>query len=210
MMFELASTVEQALQEYESDHARELLTSDLWSQVRSETKRLVTELEVKGKHISATRVDREYSQLADILRTAGTQNKPPKIKDDFALWDVSQEFLCTLRELSHFQGEIDRQFRVSQQSKLSASGPKVLSSAVQTAWGGYQTALSRGNFNSSAPTDREIYDWVLIQMRTGDTMPCFETWQRYIRKARNFYGCQKKTTRHGREHSTSIVHRNQL
>lgn len=209
-MLELASHVEQALQQYESDHARELLTSDLWRQVRSETKHLVAELEVKGKHISANRVDREYSQLAEILRTAGTHDNPPKIKDDFALWDVSQEFLCTLRELSHFLGEIDRQFRVSDQSKSETSQPKALSSVAQTAWENYQTALARGNFNSSSPTDRQVYDWLLIQMRLGDTMPYFDTWQRYIRKARNYYGCQKNTPRIGRKHGSSIIHQNQL
>ncbi len=106
-MLELASKVEQTLQTYESSHARDLLTSATWNQVRNGIKKLTVELEVKGKHLSATRVDREYTQLADALRQAVTQENPPKIKDDFVLWDISQEFLCTLRGLSHFQTEIN-------------------------------------------------------------------------------------------------------
>lgn len=209
-MLELASKVEETLQHYESERARDLLISELWQQVRGGVKHLAAELEVKGKHLSAARVDREYSQLAEALRKAVTQNNPPKIKDDFVLWDISQEFLCTLRELSHFQAEIDRQFRVSNQNKHNTSEPKELSPVAQTVWKHYQTALARGDFKNGSPTDKEVYDWLLIHMRLGDKMPYFDTWQRYIRKARNYYGCQKNTARYGRQHGSSIIRRNQI
>lgn len=109
-MLELVTNVQEALQQYESRHARDLLTSETWHHIRSGVKRLVSELEIKGKQVAAARVDREYTQLAESLRYAVKQNHFPKIKDDFVLWDVSQEFLCTLRGLCHFQAEIDRQF----------------------------------------------------------------------------------------------------
>ncbi len=112
-MLELASKVEQSLQQYESGHARDLLMSEAWLQVRGGVKHLTTELEIKGKNLSAGRVDREYTQLTEALRYAVKQDNPPKIKDDFMLWDISQEFLCTLRGLSHFQADINRQFHTS-------------------------------------------------------------------------------------------------
>lgn len=83
--------------------------------------------------------------------------------------------------------------------------PETLSAVVQAAWRQYQTGLARGKFENSPPTDREVYEWVLYQLRLGDQMPGFETWQRYLRKARRLYGCQKNTPRYGRPHGSSII-----
>lgn len=209
-MLELVTNVQRALQQYESQHARDLLTSETWHHIRNGVKQLVSELEVKGKQLAAARVDREYAQLAESLRHAVKQNNPPKIKDDFVLWDVSQEFLCTLRGLCRFQDEIDRQFRVSANSQPTDAPSKELSPVAQAAWEQYQTALARGNFKSSAPTDKNVYEWLLIHMRLGDTMVYFDTWQRYLRKARRYYGCQKNTPRRGREHGSSIIRQSQI
>lgn len=125
MMLELVSNIADALQCYESRQAKDLLESDTWAHVRKGIKYLVSELEIKGKRLAAARVDREYAQLAESLRYAVKQTNPPKIKDDFVLWDISQEFLCTLRGLSNFQAEIDRQFSQSNDPESSAAGAPV-------------------------------------------------------------------------------------
>lgn len=58
-------------------------------------------------------------------------------------------------------------------------------------------------------TDREAYDW-LKKHNDGDPLPNFDTWTRYLRKARNFYGTNKNTPRSGRETGKSIVSCNQI
>jgi len=139
-MNDLADMVEAAMSRYESGHARGLLESPDWLEVRSKAKELSAELEIKGKPVAATRLDREYVRLAEALRGAAAENPPPKIKDDFALWDMSQEFLLTLRSLSRFQGEIERQYRRRQteeqktfeDKKRGKRGPKRLS--LKQAW----------------------------------------------------------------------------
>ena len=125
MMLELVSNIADALQCYESKQAKDLLKSETWSHVRKGIKFLVSELEIKGKRLAAARVDREYTQLAEALRKAVTKEDPPEIKDDFVLWDISQEFLCTLRGLCHFQAEIDRQFSQSNDPQSPAEGAPV-------------------------------------------------------------------------------------
>jgi hypothetical protein len=203
-MNDLADMVEAAMSRYESGHARGLLESPDWLEVRSKAKELSAELEIKGKPVAATRVDREYVRLAEALRDAGAKNPPPKIKDDFALWDMSQEFLLTLRSLSRFQSEIDRQFRRSQVDQQRTSETKGLSRRAEVAWKDYQDAIGKGKFDNSPPTDREVWEWLLVHRRKGENLPHFETWQRYIREARNFHGCQKNTPRAGREFGGSI------
>jgi hypothetical protein len=109
-----------------------LLTSETWHRIRNGVKQLVSELEVKGKQVAAARIDREYAQLAESLRYAVKQNNPPKIKDDFVLWDISQEFLCTLRSLCRFQADINRQFSQTNhsQSATAASSDLLTASAI--------------------------------------------------------------------------------
>lgn len=203
-MNDLADMVEASMERYESGHARGLLESPDWFEVRRKTKELSAELEIKGKPLAATRVDREYVRLAETLREAAAKSPPPKIKHDFALWDISQEFLLTLRSLSRFQGEIDRQYRRSQVEEQKPSEIKGLSRRAEIAWKDYQDGIGKGKFANSPPTDREVWEWLLIHRRKGEDLPNFETWQRYIREARKFHGCQKNTPRAGREFGGSI------
>lgn len=121
-MLELVSNLADTLQCYESKQARDLLQSETWAHIRKGIKYLVSELEIKGKSLAAARVDREYTQLAEALRKAVTKDNPPAIKDDFVLWDISQEFLCTLSELCHFQAEIDRQPNLGYKTDNSQPG----------------------------------------------------------------------------------------
>ena len=107
-MTELAAMVEATLTEYESGDVHRLLTSGAWRDVRRRTKDLMGELEVKGQPVAAARLDREYTRLADVLRDAASRDVPPKIRDDFALYDTSQEFLLTLQALTRFREAIDR------------------------------------------------------------------------------------------------------
>ena len=108
-MNDLADRVAAVLADYESGHARRLLESPQWLEVRRQTKELASELEVRGYAVAAGRVDREYTRLADALRSAASKEQPPPIKDDFVLHDISHEFQLTLRALERFRQEIDRQ-----------------------------------------------------------------------------------------------------
>lgn len=203
-MVELVGKVEAVLSEYESGHAKDLLQSSRWTEIRQEAKELAMELEIKGQPVAARRVDREYSILADALRNAACENRPPRIKDNLVLYDISKEFLLTLRSLIHFQKEIDRQYRRSQVEEQATSDTPGLSRRAEAAWKDYQDAIGKGKFDNSPPTDREIWEWLLIHRRKGEDLPRFETWQRYIREARKFYGCQKNTPRLGRAFGSSI------
>jgi len=203
-MLELVAKVEAVLSDYESGHAKDLLQSPQWTQIRQEAKELATELEIKGQPGISRRVDREYSILADALRNAARESKPPRIKDDLVLYDISKEFLLTLRSIIRFQEEIDRQYRRSQAERQETSETKGLSRRAEIAWKDYQDAIGKGKFSNSPPTDREVWEWLLIHRRKGENMPRFETWQRYIREARNFHGCQKNTPRAGRQFGGSV------
>ena len=79
-----------------------------------------------------------------------------------------------------------------------------LSARASRAWKDYQDAIGKGKFINSPPNDREVWEWLLYHRCKGEDMPQFETWQRYIREARKFHGCQKNTPRSGREFGKSI------
>ncbi len=203
-MIELVSKMEAVLSEYESGHVKGLLQSPRWTEIRQEVKELSTELELKGQPGSAGRVDREYSLLAEALRNAAGKDQPPRIKEDLILHDISQEFLLTLRSLIRFKEEIDRQYRRRQVEAQKTSDTKGLSRRAEAAWKDYQDAIGKGRFDHSPPTDREAWEWLLSHRRNGEDLPQFETWQRYLREARSFYGFQKNTPRVDRTFGSSI------
>jgi len=80
---------------------------------------------------------------------------------------------------------------------------------VDRAWRQYQTAVTRGNLGSKA-TDREVYNWCLVQLSDIDDMPKFPTWQRYVREGRRLHGVQKNLPRAGRSHGSSVVRREDI
>ena len=47
-------------------------------------------------------------------------------------------------------------------------------------------------------TDRQAYDWLKERVEETERLPDFNTWTRYLRTARKFYGTQKNTPRGGR------------
>jgi hypothetical protein len=47
-------------------------------------------------------------------------------------------------------------------------------------------------------TDKQAYDWLKEQDKETEELPDFDTWARYLRKARRHYGTQKNTPRAGR------------
>ncbi len=104
-MDELLAKVEAILAEYEAGSALDLLDSGRWTEVRQEVKELATDLELKGAPGAAVRVDREYRAFADQLRAAAAEDTPPRIREDRVLYDVSQEFVLTLRALCKHQSQ---------------------------------------------------------------------------------------------------------
>ncbi len=83
-----------------------------------------------------------------------------------------------------------------------------LSARAVRAWMDYQDAIGKGKFINSPPNDREVWEWILCHRRKGENLPKFKTWQRYIREARKFHGCQKNTPRSSREFGGSIATQN--
>ena len=77
----------------------------------------------------------------------------------------------------------------------------LLPERVKFAYGQYLSAVS--NVRDKA-TDRECYDWVKAH-NEGSPLPAFETWQRYVRQARQHHGQQKNTPRAGRNRGRSIA-----
>jgi hypothetical protein len=55
-----------------------------------------------------------------------------------------------------------------------------------------------------APTDQQCHEWLKAH-NDGDTLPGFDTWQRYVRQARKHLGKQKNAPRAGRSFGRSIV-----
>lgn len=58
-------------------------------------------------------------------------------------------------------------------------------------------------------TDHEAYDWLVENGIQDYDLPSFETWQRYVRKGRKYYGTQKNESRKGRT-GRSIVNSSQI
>ena len=89
------------------------------------------------------------------------------------------------------------------------SDGKKLAARAEKVWGQYQRAIQRGKFDGSA-TDRQVYDYCLIHERAGADLPRFDTWQRYLRKARRHYDAQKNRPRVEREHGSSVIREEQI
>ncbi|MCG3179635.1 MAG: hypothetical protein BIFFINMI_01976 [Phycisphaerae bacterium] len=53
--------------------------------------------------------------------------------------------------------------------------------------------------------DREAYDWLAAHLDSGDKLPAYETWTRYLRSARKALGEQKNKPRRGRQAGRSVV-----
>ncbi len=88
--------------------------------------------------------------------------------------------------------------------KAQPAENRQLSHRAAKVWADFQDAIAKGTFNDSPPKDREVYNWLLILRQKGEDLPKFLTWQRYLREARRFYGCQKNTPRGGRATGRSI------
>jgi hypothetical protein len=82
-------------------------------------------------------------------------------------------------------------------SKAEA-GEKGLPKRAQAAHSQYLQAMPRCmGENGRVPSDRQCYDWLKAH-NDGDTLPAFDSWQRYLRQARTILGTQKSAPRAGR------------
>lgn len=79
-----------------------------------------------------------------------------------------------------------------------------LSPRASKVWGDFQDAMAKGKFDKSPPTDKAVFEWLLVHVSRIEEMPKFDTWRRYLRQARKYHGCQKNTPRAGRPMGRSI------
>ena len=84
---------------------------------------------------------------------------------------------------------------------------KQLSQRYEQAYQSYNYAVDKAG---EPLTDKEAHDQLKDNRLDEYDLPEFETWQRYVRKGRNYYGTQKNTPRAGRSHGRSIVYQNQI
>jgi hypothetical protein len=85
-----------------------------------------------------------------------------------------------------------------------------LSPSRQKAYQLYYWATQQ-NPDLRTATDKEVYDWLKEHPDVDDaSLPCFDTFQRYLRAARQFFGSQKNTPRAGRSDSRSVVRRDEI
>lgn len=104
-----------------------------------------------------------------------------------------------------------RATRASEQGEEAGGqdGAKSLVPSRQKAYGQYLDAVRRKPELANA-TDREVYDAVKEQLESGESLPIFGTWSRYLRDARSFHDANKHEPRTGREHGKSIVRHDQI
>jgi hypothetical protein len=84
-----------------------------------------------------------------------------------------------------------------------------LAPSRQKAYGQYLDAVRRNPELANA-TDRDVYDAVKEQLDSGETLPSFATWTRYLRDARDYHDANKSKSRAGREHGKSVVRRDEI
>ncbi len=100
----------------------------------------------------------------------------------------------------------------------SRSAPVAINSAtpsIRTCWQKALAQYTAAADNAAATghelkTDRDHYDWFLDNLADDEEkLPSFETWSRYIGKARQLLDCHKNTPQNGRE-SRSVVPANRI
>ena len=90
-------------------------------------------------------------------------------------------------------------------SNAGSAKPKHLPERAATALKQWQQAVTRlREEGNDSPTDFQCHE-CFKESNDGEKLPEFETWQRYLRQARNYANDQKNTPRAGREHGRSMV-----
>jgi len=86
-----------------------------------------------------------------------------------------------------------------------SNGAEQLPKRVEQAYLAHKLAVDR---IGGDPSDREAYDW--LEENGPDEYglpPSFDTWARYVRRAREHYSTQKNSPRHGREAPSVVSHK---
>lgn len=81
---------------------------------------------------------------------------------------------------------------------------KVPPPSRRRAYGQYLDAIRRNPELANA-TDRDVYNAVKEQLDTGERLPTFATWSKYVRECRTYHDTNKNGSRASREHSKSVV-----
>lgn len=92
-------------------------------------------------------------------------------------------------------------------SANSSENKKTLSSIYLLAYQSYECAEKAvGN----DITDREAYEWLVEYGYEEYEPPVFETWQRYLRRGRSYFGTQKNSPRAGRNTGRSAIKQEEI
>ncbi len=94
---------------------------------------------------------------------------------------------------------------IAEPSPATPAAEGKLHLASQKAWGLYLSATGPGSVLGSDPTDEEVYDWLKGK---GEEVPDkFDTFARYLTRARKHHRQPKTTPKAGRETGGSVVNR---
>jgi hypothetical protein len=98
--------------------------------------------------------------------------------------------------------------KIEQKTKLGEGGKtgdreEIPPPTIEKAYRSYEYAISQNPQLANAK-DREAYDWLTEKDNDDYPLPVFETWQRYLRAGRKYYGASKNTRRAGRTPKTAI------
>ena len=142
-------------------------------------------------------------------------------RECFRLQDAARRLAQQVRTL-HLalleEEELNRTRQEAKAAEASAAGAAVtrakrdekaaeapVAPQVEIAYQEYQQAEGKLKKPSGQrPTDRACYAWVKANVARSD-LPGFETWSRYVRRARRNRREQKNTPRAGRQHGRSVV-----
>jgi hypothetical protein len=144
----------------------------------------------------------------ETLYLNSTGNTYPEITTDLPCYSVLDDvFLKSKLACDDLLGMLKPESEQPQEQKEEA--PSGLPPAREKAYQSYQYAVAvETNYNLK--TDREVYDWLKDNGHSDYELPAFETWQRYVRDGRKYYGTPKNTPRAGRFHARSIITADQL
>lgn len=130
------------------------------------------------------------------VQFAGDTRLPGDWEPD-AFWPIAdagwRDRLLTLRALAELR------------TAEPTADATVLKPTLEMAYRAYQSAA--GHFDRE-PTDQKAYDWLKENGLAEYDLPSFDTWQRYVRKARRFYGTPLRT--HGPQHHRPLTGSNRI
>lgn len=160
--------------------------------------------------------DALHEGVAEPLAEARKGDWPSKLPDiEQATIDALEQAANELDELiaAKVDDKVENESANQDQPPATGAGEqgegKTLSPSRAKAYGQYLHAVGRNPELANA-TDREVYNAVKEQLDSGETLPTYATWTKYVRDARAHHDANKHRSRAGRPHGKSVVRRDQI